>query len=111
MRRVSWFWGASIALACGALALGCGRNEEPNAATVPSPTASTPAPVPGTDVAAPGAPSTPSAVDTCVRLADQRAWGEALDPCTQAAKERPDDLQIRHALQQAQAAAADRLAN
>jgi hypothetical protein len=113
MRRSKWLWGASIAVACGALALGCGRSEEPSAARVPNPapTASTPSRAPGTDVAAPSAPSTPSAVDTCIRLADELAWSQALDSCTQAAKERPDDLKIRHALQQAQAAAAQSLAN
>lgn len=109
MRRSSWSWGAAIAVACGALALGCGQSEEPTAATPPSPTASEPV-RPSADVAAPTAP-TPSAVDTCVRLADQRAWGDALEPCTEAAQQRPDDLRIRHALQQAQAAAAEQMAN
>jgi hypothetical protein len=52
-----------------------------------------------------------SPVKDCIALAGKMAWGEALEPCTLAAKERPDDLQIRHALQQAQAAAADSAVN
>ena len=52
-----------------------------------------------------------SPVKDCVALAAKSAWGEALEPCKLAAEERPDDLQIRHALQQAEAAAADSAVN
>jgi hypothetical protein len=41
----------------------------------------------------------------CLELAAAMNWGEALAPCTEAAKQKPDDLRIRHAVQQAQAAA------
>lgn len=106
MKRSKSLWGASLAVAGAVLFVGCGRGDEPSAATARSPGGTEQAAAP--DVAARGAPSTPSAVETCIELADRQAWGEALDPCTRAAQERPDDLRIRHALQQAQAAASVR---
>jgi hypothetical protein len=46
-----------------------------------------------------------SAVAKCLELAAAKNWTDALEPCTKAAEEKPDDLGIRHALQQAKAAA------
>lgn len=46
-------------------------------------------------------------VATCRELAAREAWGEALEACTRAHAARPDDMAIEHALQQAQAAAAE----
>ena len=44
-------------------------------------------------------------VKRCLELAAEENWKDALGPCTEAAQEKPDDLSIKHALQQAQAAA------
>jgi len=44
-------------------------------------------------------------VKRCPELAAEKNWKDALGPCTEAAEEKPDDLSIKHALQQAQAAA------
>lgn len=41
----------------------------------------------------------------CLELAAEKKWKEALEPCTEAVKANPDDLAIKHAFQQAQAAA------
>ena len=46
-----------------------------------------------------------SPVKRCMELAAEKNWADALAPCTEAAKEMPDDLGIKHALQQAKAAA------
>jgi hypothetical protein len=46
-------------------------------------------------------------VAKCKELADQGAWSEALDVCTKAHEAEPDNMAIEHALQQAQAAAAE----
>ena len=46
-----------------------------------------------------------SSVKQCLELAAKKNWSDALAPCTEAAKEMPDDLSIKHALQQAKAAA------
>ena len=57
---------------------------------------------PAADVAAP--PPQASPVETCRDLAERERWSEALEPCTAAVAQRPDDLALQHALQQAQAA-------
>jgi hypothetical protein len=44
-------------------------------------------------------------VTRCLKLAAEKNWKDALAPCAEAAKTNPDDLSIKHALQQAQAAA------
>jgi len=44
-------------------------------------------------------------VTTCLALAAKKQWSDALAPCTEAAKAKPDDLAVKHAVQQAQAAA------
>ena len=41
----------------------------------------------------------------CLALAAKKDWSAALTPCMTAAKANPDDLRIKHAVQQAQAAA------
>lgn len=45
------------------------------------------------------------AITTCLGFAAKEQWSEALAPCTEAANKNPDDLRIKHAVQQAQAAA------
>jgi hypothetical protein len=64
-----------------------------------------------TDVAAAAAGAVEEVIDDpvakCKELAEQGAWSEALEPCTKAHQAQPDDLAIEHALQQAQAAAAE----
>ncbi|MDJ0787522.1 MAG: hypothetical protein QNK05_11990 [Myxococcota bacterium] len=44
-------------------------------------------------------------VAKCLKLASEQAWAEALEACTKAHEEKPDDMAIEHALQQAKAAA------
>jgi len=41
----------------------------------------------------------------CLELAAEKKWKDALEPCSEAVKAKPDDLAIKHAFQQAQAAA------
>ena len=60
------------------------------------------------DVAASAAAKVDTVVDPvgrCLELSAQSAWADALEPCTKAHEERPNDLAIEHALQQARAAA------
>jgi len=59
------------------------------------------------DVAAAAEGVSASATDQCLALAEDKNWADALTPCTKAATEKPGDLAIRHALQQAQAAATE----
>jgi len=86
--------GALLCGMLGILAISCGSGEEKAA--------------PGSaamgEVAAPSAGKS-DAVQSCLELAGRRDWAKALEPCTRAANEMPDDLRIQHALQQAQAAA------
>ena len=58
------------------------------------------------DVAA-AADSSDTDAERCLALADDKNWTDALTPCSKAAIDKPGDLAIRHALQQAQAAAAE----
>jgi hypothetical protein len=48
-----------------------------------------------------------SAAARCLSLAAKKQWSDALSPCTEAANANPDDLRIKHAVQQAQAAASE----
>ncbi len=101
----------SMTLGCAVLALfalACGGGSDSGTADTATPEA--PAAEEKTaDVAAPAAPAAPMAtsgpVAQCRELAEQKNWAEALAPCTLAARQKPDDLAIQHALQQAQAAA------
>jgi hypothetical protein len=45
-------------------------------------------------------------VARCRELAAKGAWADALEPCAKAHEIKPDDMALEHALQQAQAAAA-----
>ena len=47
----------------------------------------------------------PSPGDLCLGLAEKGAWGEALEVCKQAQVVAPDDLELQHAVQQAEASA------
>jgi len=47
----------------------------------------------------------PSPGDLCRGLAEKGAWDEALEVCKQALAVAPDDLELQHAVQQAEAAA------
>lgn len=49
----------------------------------------------------------PDAAARCRDLAAAKDWKAALDPCTQAHAQNPDDAEIDHALQQARAAAGE----
>jgi len=42
-----------------------------------------------------------TAAETCIEMATQEDWGRALDPCTRAALEHPDDPEIQEALSHA----------
>lgn len=117
MKQLLMFAGIAIT----GLMLACGAGEDKTASTAPAGTAnpSTAAAPSNTDTpdvaAAPAAaantpdvaapPPAGDAVTRCLALAAQQKWTEALDPCTQASTERPTDLRIKHAVQQAQAAA------
>ncbi|MEM7413174.1 MAG: hypothetical protein AAF430_23290 [Myxococcota bacterium] len=105
---------ASLALAALLLpALGCGSGDStpaPEAPSSPAPQASTPAP-PEPPPAMPekeemeemAGEMTP--LEECHKLADAEQWLDAVGPCKAAAEDHPDDLKIKHALQQAAAAA------
>jgi hypothetical protein len=86
--------GALLCTMLGILATSCGSGDEQAGAGAGA----------IGDVAAP-AGGTSDAVQSCLEIAGRRDWANALEPCTRAASERPDDLRIEHALQQAQAAA------
>lgn len=115
MMRIATVAGLAITV----LTLACGGSNENEAAQAPETAAETTAPEtaaakpPAPQAAAPTPPAeTPpvaappmDATKQCLALAAQQKWSEALDPCTQAAKEHPTDLRIKHAAQQAQAAA------
>lgn len=47
------------------------------------------------------------AVARCLALAAKEQWSDALAPCSEAAQAKPDDLRIKHAVQQARAAAGE----
>jgi hypothetical protein len=99
-------------LAIAGLLLACGGADEQPAAQVQE-DASAVADTPPAAAPSAEAPAEPPAVAAaaedaskhCLALAAQMKWGEALEPCTQAAKQYPTDLRIKHALQQAEAAA------
>lgn len=106
---------ASIVLAAliAMLALACGREDSapgedvstaPESARPAAPSPAAPSPAAASPAAPSGAES--DVVRECRALAEKQEWASALEPCTRAAAELPDDLGIRHALQQAQAAAA-----
>jgi hypothetical protein len=86
--------GAVLCTMLGILAISCGGGEEKT---------DTGAGAMGETAAASAGKG--DAVKICLDLASRRDWANALDPCTRAANELPDDLRIQHALQQAQAAA------
>jgi hypothetical protein len=99
-------------IAMAALLLGCGGGDEtPAADAATSAAAETPAPAPPMEAPkaaaeAPVVAATPDdASKQCLALAAQQKWSEALEPCTKAAEQYPTDLRIKHAVQQAQAAA------
>jgi len=75
---------------------------ERSAAAKPPPVA---AEVPAAAEVPPAAAAPEDVTKQCLALAAQQKWTEALEPCTEAAKAYPTDLRIKHAAQQAQAAA------
>jgi len=83
------------------LANGCGRSEEQPAASPPdldrieleeSP-----------DTATTGEPEATPA-EQCIEMATREDWSAALDPCTRAARNHPDDEAIQRALERAMSA-------
>jgi hypothetical protein len=97
---------AIAGIATAALLLACGGADDGTAVKTPDTAAEAPT---AADVATPETPDVAAipedAMKQCLSLAAQRKWDDALAPCTQAAKDHPTDLSIKHALQQAQAAA------
>ena len=94
----------ALCFVIGILAIGCGSEEETpvEAATETMTNVAEDA----VDVVEEAAEEVKeSAVAKCLELAAAKNWTDALEPCTKAAEEKPDDLGIRHALQQAKAAA------
>jgi hypothetical protein len=45
-----------------------------------------------------------TAAETCLEMAIREEWSDALDPCTRAARDHPDDPSIQRALEEAQQA-------
>ena len=92
-------------LLIGLLAIGCGSGEDAGIADAASEAVES-AKTAAEDTAGEMVDSVKeSPAARCLELAGEQNWKEALEPCTAAAKEMPDDLGIKHALQQAQAAA------
>jgi hypothetical protein len=91
-----------VAAAIWLLGSGCGRDEVPEPsipAVDPVALEESPDQTPEDEGAAKAAQ--PTAAETCLQLATQENWEEALDPCTRAALEHPDDPEIRQALEHA----------
>jgi len=102
---------AAAGIAMAALLLACGSGNDETAAQPAEATtetaAKTPAARPDAPAETPPVAAAPAdATKQCLALAAQQKWSEALEPCTQAAKDHPTDMRIKHAVQQAQAAAA-----
>lgn len=93
---------SSIVLAAliAMLTLACGRGDSAPVGDVSA--------APESARSAAASSSESDVVRECRALAERQAWASALEPCRSAAEELPNDLGIRHALQQAQAAAADK---
>jgi hypothetical protein len=116
-RRITGLGAVAVVVALGFFtALGCGSDEDPmaaakDAAKDASDSAGAAAQKMGEaaggsaldDVAA----GAESAAARCLSLAAKKQWSDALSPCTEAANANPDDLRIKHAVQQAQAAASE----
>jgi len=112
-----WIFLAGLGLI--AMTLACGGGDDKTMSEAPpvdaaAPAAEAPAAPTKTPVAeAPAPPAEAPAVaeapvdatKSCLALAAQQKWSEALEPCTQAAKDHPTDLRVKNAVQQAQAAA------
>lgn len=45
-----------------------------------------------------------SPAEECLEMAGREDWGAALDPCTRAARDHPEDAAIQQALERARAA-------
>ena len=107
--RMMTLWVLLIALA---LPLACSRAQETadDAASAAADVAAD-AKQATADVAAAAGAAASDLIDDpvakCKELADQGAWSEALDVCTKAHQAEPENMAIEHALQQAQAAAAE----
>ena len=104
-RQLIW-----LAIGMAALTLACGGSDDGTTAQAPPSEATTEteaAKAPAAEAETPDVAAPPQdAAKQCLALAAQQKWSEALDPCRQAAKEQPTDLRIKHAVQQAEAAAA-----
>jgi hypothetical protein len=107
--RMTTLWVLLIALA---LPLACSRAQETadDAASAVADVAAD-AQQATADVAAAAGAAASDLIDDpvakCNELAAEGAWSEALDACTKAHQAEPDNMAIEHALQQAQAAAAE----
>ena len=102
MRASRQSWTLAVAALVLLLANGCARNEE-------QPDTSPANPEPVTLEESPDAAATreseASPAEQCLKMALQEDWGAALDPCTRAARDHPDDESIQQALERAMDAA------
>ena len=100
------FSAIAMLLLAGLLAVGCGSDDKPEITDDAASHAADSAKSAATSAAHDAAETVEDdPVKRCMELAAEQKWSEALAPCTEAAKKMPDDLGIKHALQQAQAAA------
>jgi hypothetical protein len=95
----------TIFLFVALLTIGCGSGDESKAvdALTDAADSATATVEDAVDTATEAAEDDPMA--RCLKLAAEENWKDALEPCSEAAKANPDDLGIKHALEQATAAA------
>jgi hypothetical protein len=97
--RPSWqCWSLALTGSILLLASGCACNGEPSDTSPSIPEEKTLEESP--DTVAPPEPEA-SAAEECLEMATREDWGAALDPCTRAARDHPDDEAIQRALEQA----------
>jgi hypothetical protein len=93
MRTIQRSWVLGITGLLLLLATGCGSDEEGGPSGLikleSSPDQKAPARAPG------------SSAERCIEMATQEDWKAALDPCTRAAKDDPDDSAVQQALERA----------
>ena len=96
-------WIALAFAACIAAAvMGCGSGEDTETAAQE---AATDVPKAAESVVSERVPDADDKASAqCLKLAARKEWAEALEPCIEATQEKPRDLRIKHALQQARAA-------
>lgn len=97
--RPSWqSWSLGVTGLFLLLASGCACSEEQSGTSPSIPEEKTLEESP--DAAAPSEPEV-SAAEECIETATREDWAAALDPCTRAARDHPDDEAIQRALERA----------